>query len=71
MHVPLLGDKGGDRGCGGRGAEGGDGSTLGGGECPDRRGRWVPRVVTVERLLSGEECVEKGGGEERWRNCWI
>lgn len=71
MHVPLLGDEGGDGGGGGSGAEGRDGGPLGGWECPDGRGWWVSVGVTVARLLSGEECVEMGGGKERWRRCWI
>lgn len=71
MTVPLLGYEGRDGGDGGRGAEGRDGGTLGGWECPDGRGRWVSRGVTVERLLSGEECVKMGGGKERRRSCRV
>lgn len=63
MPVPLLGDEGGDGRGGGRGAEGRDGGTLEGWERPDGRGRWVPGGVTVDRLLSGEERVEMGGGK--------
>ncbi len=75
MRVPPLGDEAGDEagdgGGGGRGTEGRDGGTLGGWESPQRCGRWVSWGVTGERLRSGEESVEMGGGEERWRSCWI
>lgn len=64
MLEPLTGDEGGD---GGRGAEGRDGGPLEVWECPEGGSRRVPRGVTGERLLSGEECVKMRGGKERRR----